>query len=144
MATTGPINTTALVLQVRTSTGPDVYTTVAHSQDASLSLSHDVRDITTKDSAGWAEFLEGLRGAEMSISGLYAYDDTQGADYLADVLIDRTTVRVRFTTAVTGDKYYLATGYITSCELSSPGAEDTATYSASVKITGAITFGTIS
>ncbi len=144
MATTGPINTTALTISVRTATTPSVvYTKIARCNDASLSISHDPRDITTKDSNGWSESLEGLRSAEMSLGSLYAYDDTIGADYMTQKLIDRAQVKLRFTTGATGDKVYEAFGYITNSELGSPGFEDTATASISVKITGEVTVATL-
>ena len=67
MATTGKINTTLLAVYVGG-------TKITHSQGGSLNIEHSVRDVTTKDSGGWAEQLEGLRSWSMSASGLMAYD----------------------------------------------------------------------
>lgn len=141
MPTLNVINTT--LLGVFTSANGTTYTRIAHANDASISLNAAVRDITTKDSAGYKEVLEGLREGTISTSGLYAMNDANGAEALHTALQARTTVILRFTTGVTGDKAYKATAYITSLELGSPGQEDNATYSAEFQITGAWLLETI-
>ena len=133
MPTTNVINTTSL--KVFTGATP---TAIAHANDATLTITHEPRDISTKDSAGWVELLEGMRAWEISVSGLYAYSDTNGADALFTSLNNRTTVTVAFTTNVTGDKVYSGTAYISSLDFGSPGQEDNATYSTQFKGTGAI------
>lgn len=138
MATTGVINTTSFALYHGATP-----TKIAHSTGASISLSHDPRDITTKDSAGWTELLEGIRGWEGSIEGLHAMDDVAGANILYNAVLNRTALSVVFTTNVTGDKKFSGTVYLTSCELGAPGQEDNATYNASFTGTGAITVTTV-
>ena len=69
MPTTGIINSTAMAVYVNT-TGT-TYVKIAYSTDASISISSDMRDITTKDSSAWREVLPGLRSATISISALY-------------------------------------------------------------------------
>jgi len=51
-------------------------TALAHCTSASLSISRDLRDSTTKSSAGWSESLAGLMSWEMS--GDSFVDITQG------------------------------------------------------------------
>jgi TP901-1 family phage major tail protein len=137
MATTNVVNST--LVKIRTGSGTAV--AIGHLTDAQFSVNHEPRDITTKDSGGWAEFLEGLRSWEMSGSGLWAFSDTNGADDQLSDLIDRTAVPIEFGSGVTGDPKFTGTAYITSFEGGSPGQEENCTYSISLKGTGAITVG---
>jgi len=117
---------------------------IARANDASISFTHDTRDITTKDSGGYRELLEGLRSAEASTSGLYAYDDTHGGDSLFADLKNRTQVELEFTTDETGDTVYAVDAYITSLEFNASSQEDNAGYSASFACTGEFTSSTVS
>lgn len=140
MATTGKINTT--LLKVLTGTTPG--TTITHENDATLTITHSTRDVTTKDSAGWAEFLEGLRGWEMSVAGLLSWDATKAPDdFFTDNIATRAAATVYFTTNVTGDIVYSGTAWVTQLEQASPGQEETATFSLSFQGTGALTKGTV-
>lgn len=129
MATTGILNTTSLRVYVGG-------TAVAHATDASISFSMSPRDVTTKDSGGYRELLEGLRQFSLSTSALYAMDAAYGVDDLYTALDDRTQITVRFSTEESGDDYFEGTCYCTSLEISSSGAEDNASYSASFEGTG--------
>lgn len=135
MATTGVINSTLMGLYVLDST----YKKIGHSTDASISFSHEPRDITTKDSAGYRELLEGLRSWTASGSFLLAYDATYGFEELYEAWEARTKLTIRFTTAVSGDEYYQGACYISSLEASSPAAEDNVSFSISLEGTGQIT-----
>lgn len=139
MATTGKLNTTLVKIFTGTSPG----TAVTHSTDATLSFSMSPRPGTTKDSAGWEEVLEGLRSWEMSGSAMMAFDATNGVDELSTTALARTSTTVYFTTNVTGDTVFSGSGYFTSLELSSPGQEETATYSFTLKGTSTLTQGTV-
>lgn len=146
MPTTGIINSTAMAVYVNT-TGT-TYVKIAYSTDASISISSSLRDITTKDSFAWREVLPGLRSATISISALYEMQAaTQGVHAttkpLWGALDGRTSLTVRFMTAVTGDQYFTVTGYISSLELNSPGLEDNGTYSCTIEATGAVLNGTV-
>jgi len=132
MPTTGQINTTLLAVYVGA-------TKITYSQGASLSIEHSVRDITTKDSGGWSESLEGLRSWSISANGLMAFDATEGTDELDDLALDRTSVTIMFSTEVTGDTRYTGSAYMTSISLDSPGQEETATFSCEFVGTGALT-----
>lgn len=132
MPTTGKINTTLLAVYAGG-------TKITHLTGASLSLEHSTRDVTTKDSAGWRQILEGLRSWNISGSGYMAYDATEGTDELDDYLTGRSQVTVMFSTEVTGDTRYTGTAYMTSLSLESPGQEETATHSFEFQGTGALT-----
>lgn len=137
MPTTGILNTTALRVYVGG-------TAVAHATDASISFSMSPRDVTTKDSRGYRELLEGLRQFSISTSALYAIDAAYGVDDLYTLLDERTQATVRFSTEETGDEYFEGEAYCTSIELTSSGAEDNASYSASFEGTGEPTKSTVS
>ena len=141
MATTGKINTTLLAIYTGSGTG----TKITHLNDCSLTMNHSPRNVSTKDSAGWEEFLEGMRSWEMSASGLLSWDATNAPDDLFTTNINtRTAVTVLFTTAVTGDIVYSGSAWATNLEQSSPGQEETATFSMSFQGTGALTKATVS
>lgn len=141
MATTGKINTTLLAIF----TGSGAGTKITHLNDCSFTTNHSPRNVSTKDSAGWEEFLEGMRSWEMSASGLLSWDAANAPDDLFTANIaTRTLVTVLFTTNVTGDIVYSGTAWVTSLEMSSPGQEETATFSASFQGTAAPTKGTVS
>lgn len=135
MATTSVINSTALKVYVDG-------TAVAHCNDASLSFSHSPRDITTKDSGGYRQLLEGLRSATMSGSALFAYDSAYGDEELYALLVGRSECVVRLDTGVSGDRYYSCSARITQLDINSPGAEDNAGLSFTFESSGAFTSGT--
>ena len=116
-------------------------TLIAAATDCSLSLSAEVIDITTKDSAGFRELLPGLRSGSMSVSGLVDYVDASNQDYtdLFTAFENRTLLTLKFSkaTLATGEISIAAGAYLTSLEQSG-GTEDTATYSATFELTGAI------
>jgi len=118
MATTGILNGTDLLVYV----GSDA---IAHSTSCSLSLSMDTRDATTKDSAGWTDRLEGLRSWEISGEGLVALDAEYGFTDLFALYNGRTSATVKFSTEVSGDKYYSGTAYLTSLEQEAPTEDNT-------------------
>lgn len=141
MPVTGKINTTLLAIY----TGSGAGTKITHLNDCSLTVNHSPRNVSTKDSAGWEEFLEGMRSWEMSASGMLSWDATNAPDDLFTANINtRTAVTVLFTTATTGDIVFSGSAWVTSIEMSSPGQEETATFSISLQGTGTLTKGTVS
>lgn len=145
MATNNIINGSDIGLYISTTSG-GTYTLIAFSQDGSLSLSMETRDITNKSSLGWRELLESTRSGSISGNFFYAEKDSSGAAvYGYDDLFNhyklRTQVFVKFSTGETGDKYYTAAGYVTSLEASAP-TEDNTTCSVTIELTGAITEAT--
>ena len=131
MATTGILNGTALLLYVDG-------TAVAHSTSHTLSVSHATRDATTKDSSGWEDALNGLRSWEASGEGLVAFDAAYGYSDLFALITARSTVTIKLSTEVTGDKYYEGSALLTSLE-ESAGTEENISFSYTFKGTGALT-----
>lgn len=108
--------------------------------EGSISLNLETRDITTKDSSGYRELLEGVRSGSISVSGLVDDDGAggAGADLFA-VLDGRSTTHIIFgLDAATDDYHYECDAFCTSLEVGG-GTEDNVTYSATFEITGAIT-----
>jgi hypothetical protein len=141
MPTTNVVNSTSMALY--TSANGTTWVKIGRLTDSNHSVQHSTREITSKDSAGWAEFLEGKREASFSASGFYAMSDTNAADALHASLITRDATFIGFSTGVTGDKRYRASVYITSVEISSPDVEDNVTYSVEFQVTGAVTVETV-
>jgi TP901-1 family phage major tail protein len=135
MATVGVFNGTNLLLKVITDGG--TLATVGHTTSCTLSLSNDLPEATTKDSAGYQEVIAGVRSGEISFEGLVAYDDAANAIEMADYLLARQKVDFSFGTAATGDAVYSGEGYFSSVEMSAE-MESPVTYSGSISITGAI------
>ena len=117
-------------------------TLIAAATDCSLSLNMETIDITTKDSAGYRELLGGLKSGSISCSGLIDYLDASNKDVtdLWTAWESRTSLTLKFSKAneTTGELSFSASGFITSHEQSG-GTEDTATYSVTFELTGAIT-----
>ena len=54
-------------------------TPVPDQTEGSISINMETRDITTKDSSGYRELLEGVRSGSISVSGLVDDDGAGGA-----------------------------------------------------------------
>jgi len=108
--------------------------------EGSISISMETRDITTKDSAGYRELLEGVRSGTISVSGLVDDDGAGGAGGVLFADLDSRTAQTLvfgFDDA-TDDYNYSCSAFCTSLEVSA-ATEDNVTYSATFEITGAIT-----
>tara|TARA_R100000655_G_scaffold62757_3_gene101240 strand:+ start:3620 stop:4066 length:447 start_codon:yes stop_codon:yes gene_type:complete len=125
---------------------------IAFAQTASITINMDTRDISNKESGGFAESLEGQRNFEVSVDGAYAWTNAAGSDLTngADDLVlkymldagsntrEAFTLRWGNTGGATGDTYYQGSAFLTSFSATG-GTEDTATYSMTFAGTGAIT-----
>ena len=110
---------------------------------ASLSVTMATRDISTKDSAGWMEVLEGQKSWTLSGEGLVVYNNTGKAtpDDIYTYLSNRTAVAIEFGSETTDEKYYSGSGFFTEFSTDA-GVEDNATFSFSFQGTGTLTQGT--
>lgn len=139
--TTGIINASSI--RVFLGTTDDSEVVVDHVTECSISLSTDIRDITTKTSGGWREILPALKSASLSLSGLFAEDATTNFNQLVDHQIAGNKLYVLFTntgagsSANAGDEQFDVSGYITSLEQTA-GTEDNVTFSMTLEITGAV------
>jgi len=104
-------------------------------------------DVTSKDSAGWKEFITGEKGYTLSIEGIFEEDGSVGAGALSwkDVITDLTagtSVTIVMTSNVSGDLKLSGAAFFSNLNLSAPN-NDKATFTATIQGTGALTVGTI-
>lgn len=138
---TGIINASSI--RVFLGTTDDSEVVVDHVTECSISMSTDMRDITTKTSGGWREILPGMKSASLSLSGLFAEDATTNYNQLVDHQIAGDKLYVVFTntgagsSANAGDEQFDVAGYITSLEQTA-GTEDNVTFSMTIEITGTV------
>jgi predicted secreted protein len=111
---------------------------------ASLEISVDMPDATTKDSAGWAEFFAGVRSFTLSSDGLVNYATAAGVetDELVAMLIARTAVSVEFATSTAGDMKLSGSAFVTSISQTAD-MESPSGYSVTFQGTGALTQATV-
>ena len=128
---------------------------VAFAQSASITINMDTRDISNKESGGFAESLEGQRNWEISLDGAYAWTNAAGAELTnaADDLVKKYlldagsntreafTIKWGNTGSTTGDTVYEGSAFLTSFSATG-GTEDTATYSMTFAGTAGITVTT--
>ena len=139
--TTGIINSSNI--RVFLGTVNDSEVVLDHITECSISMSTDMRDITTKTSAGWRTLHPGLKSASLSVSGLFAENATNGYNQLVDHQIAGTKVFVLYTNvdsngaANEGDEQFNFEGYITSLEQTA-GVEDNVGYSMTIEVSGAV------
>ena len=112
--------------------------TIGHSTSATLSLSMDAPEATSKDSAGYQEVIAGLRSGEISFEGLVDYTDSQNLPEMATLMDNRTKIDWSFGTTTTGDTVFSGEGFITSIETTGE-MESAVTYSGTIVTTGSIT-----
>jgi len=139
MPATSIMNSTDVVIQI--STDGSTYDIVGRATSASLSVSMETRDITTKDSAGWQENLEGLKNWSLSGDGLVTYSisgEYDTPDDLFTLLSNRTLVKVKFGSATSGEIDYTGDAYLVSYEQEA-GVEENVTYSFGFTGTGVLT-----
>lgn len=126
------LNATDVILSVTTASGLEA---IAHSTSASLSVSMDLRDSTTKSSAGWSESLGGLKSWEMSGDAFVDIAAT-GAEVLELWNVWETGAAINVSFGATGI-VYTGSALITSISIDA-GVEENATYSISLTGTAAL------
>jgi len=139
MPATSIMNSTDVVIQI--STDGSTYDIIGRATSASLSVSMETRDTTTKDSAGWQENLEGLKNWSLSGDGLVTYSisgEYETPDELFTILNNRTAIDVKFGSMTTGEIDYSGKAYLVSYEQEA-GVEENVTYSFSITGTGVLT-----
>jgi len=140
MAATSIMNSTDVVIQI-SEDGGTTYDIIGRATSASLSVSMETRDTSSKDSAGWQENLEGLKSWSLSGDGLVTYSitgDYDTPDDLFTLLSNRTLVKVKFGSATSGEIDYTGDAYLVSYEQEA-GVEENVTYSFGFTGTGVLT-----
>jgi len=115
-------------------------TAVAHATECSMTLNHDIIEVTTKDSSGMRELIPGLKSGSISVSGLQEVTGSNGIKALTQTFNTGTAVTVVFDQGIAsdGEKFTNTGAILTSLEMSG-GTEDAPTYSATFELSGTIT-----
>lgn len=135
MPSTGKMNGNAIGIYIGS-------TLVTHSLNHTFTVNMSPIDTTTKDSAGDAEHLAGLRNSEFSASFYFAEDATYGYEDLWDAWLAGTTLTVKTSSGVSGDKEYSASAHVTSLSITAEH-DGNVSCDASFAVTGAVTKGTV-
>jgi Phage tail tube protein len=117
-------------------------TKIARLTNVEVTMTHEPRDISSKDDSPWTAALEGPLSWEASGESLVAWDDTNGADTMTTSITNRTLLTVVFTTDVTGDKKFSGSAYLTNFTITSPETETNVTCSFSMMGVGELVKGT--
>ena len=118
-------------------------TAVAGSKTCKLSVKHDTRDCTTKDSAGWEKRGNGKRSWTISCDGLVAFDaSNKGIDDLFGYVTSREQLSLKFSTTTSGDSYWYGEAFIDSLDIDA-GNEESVGYSASFSGSETLAIATI-
>lgn len=129
------INGSTVVLQFRTATGPDVYTTVAGQQGLSISRERTMIATSAKDDND-ATFIGGRRTSTVSLDGLVLASDTTRAAIEAAFDASPTVAgRIR-RSAIGAEAGRQAEVLISSMEMEFPD-DDASTWTAEFQVTGA-------
>ena len=141
MASTSIMNSTDVVIQISEDGGTS-YDIIGRATSASLSVSMETRDTTTKDSSGWQENLEGLKSWSLSGDGLVTYSISDAnydtPDDLFTILANRTAVKVKFGSTTSTEIDYTGDAFLVSYEQEA-GVEENVTYSFSFTGTSTLT-----
>jgi len=137
------INGTSLTLYIpQGAVGSEVWIPIGLAKSASLSISADTPDISTKDSSAWTEVMAGIKSFSMSFDALLSLTDDASANGfvpLYSYFTDRTTIKVAF--GKDGSFWY-GDAIISSLEQSAE-AEQPVSYSGSLTGTGALTYSVV-
>lgn len=139
MATDGVINGTKFAVYAGT-------TKVAYATSASITMNHNLRDTSTKDSGGWRDQLEGQRDWEVSVEGMLIFTNLDGSaitgltmnELYTAYIATRDSFTLKFSTEVSGDIKWSGTAFLTSLSADTPN-EDSSTWSGSFSGSGSLT-----
>ena len=144
MATNGVINGTKFGVYA-------AGTKIGYATSASISMNHNLRDTSTKDSGGWRDQMEGQRDWECSVEGMVIFVDSSGSaisdltmnELYSTYIATRTEFELSFSTEISGDIKWTGNAYMTSLSADTPN-EDSSTWSAAFSGTGALTQSAVS
>jgi len=119
---------------------------VAYSTDVTLTINHEPREITNKDSGGWADFAEGLRSWEASVSAWHTVAGAGGTSVVFGKISTRGTAEVHVLEINTSEsdaiggmtEDWTGTAWVTNLELASPGSQDNVAFTAGLRGCGSI------
>jgi predicted secreted protein len=119
-------------------------TPLALMTNTTLNINQDLPDATTKDSAGWADHISGLRDWSIDVEGLASFVGTTGnADILASMITARASVAVKFAPTTATQIRFSGTVNLASLSIGAQ-MEAAATVSGSLTGKGTLLKGTVS
>jgi TP901-1 family phage major tail protein len=134
------VNATDIVVKIKATAGNPT-DTLLHATSASLSISQDLRDSTTKSSGGFQENLAGLRSWEVSGDGFVDFTTTTtntiNTTELIGFMLEAQADAVVEVSFGVGATTYDGLAFLTSLSMDA-GVEENATYSVSLQGTGAL------
>ena len=132
------VNATDVVIKLIDGAGNTPTANLLFATSASLSISMDLRDSTTKASNGFQDNLAGLKSWEVSGDGFVDLTSTANSTkgLITQMLSATPEVEVRFGTTASGE-FYTGSAFITSISIDA-GVEENATYSISLQGNGAL------
>lgn len=108
---------------------------IGEARDATLNISQNEIEATSFDSAGWSEYIPGLKEWTVDIEALYVVNNI-GQEALYDALVDGDIIQVRLLPKTgTGNTGYEGDAFITSWEIN-PTPDDAIAVSVSLRGTG--------
>lgn len=118
--------------------GGSTYTAIGECREAKLKIKQKDVDATSFDSAGWSEFIPGLKEWEVDTESLYLYGNA-AQDALYNSLVGGSTVKIRLLPKNgAGNKGYEGNAFVSDWEINYK-AEDAVVLSASFRGTGPLT-----
>jgi predicted secreted protein len=126
------VNGTDLVLYVLDGVNNRAF---GHSRSFTLNVEANTIDVTSRDSAGWSEFLIGARSFTMDFEGLVDYSDNIDPAWLQTAMSNQTKFLAKFTAAnpaTPGALIYNGYVYVSSLTIDGP-MEDVVTYSGTLQ-----------
>jgi predicted secreted protein len=137
------INGTSLTLYIpQGAVGSEVWVPIGLAKSASLSISADTPDISTKDSNAWTEVMAGIRSFSMDFEALLSLEADASANGFVPLYTyfsARTTLKVAF--GKDGGFWY-GDAILSSLEQSAE-AEQPVSYSGSLTGSGALVYSTL-
>ena len=139
------VNANAVVIGLATTKADALYNPLARANNASLSFSNSLIDVTTKSSNAWAEKISGERSWSLSSDGFADYATVAdsfdvigagGAGTASALALAGTKVFIQFRIGSVG---YKGEAFISSFDQSG-GTNDAPTYSISIEGTGQLEF----
>lgn len=127
-------NGSTVVLQVRTATGPDVYTTIGSQTGLSVGFERDAIDASSKDIMD-AEYLAGRRSSTIECPSLFVPNEAARVALRAAYNSVSGEVRIRIP-AIGAEAGRQATAIVTSLSEDHPD-NDVSTVAVTLQVTGA-------
>jgi predicted secreted protein len=103
-----------------------------HSRSFTLNLEANPIDVTSRDSAGWSEFIMGTRSFTFDFEGLVDYADYIDPAWIEAAIENKTKFLVKFTTNLSGSLVFNGYVYVSSMTIDAP-MEDVVTYSGTLQ-----------